>query len=345
MDRVKFNPQEELKVIGAYNVMGGKIVRFNTPVAPRENTLALYRREVPVWMPFAMGEINPVNTEIFPDHVCRTEKEGKDIFGIEWVYVPAVKGGIVRPGAPTVVDINRWEECVTLPDVDSWDWEGAGAQLKEKYDPTLITKTTILTGFFERLISFMDFQYAAMALIDDEQKEGVHRLFNYLCGIYEKMIDNCKKYFNVEVLCFHDDWGSQRDSFFSYDTCKEMIFPYIKRIVDYMHSKDIYFDFHCCGKVERLVPLMIEAGMDSWSGQDMNDKFALRERYGNRLIMAINPADLPADASDEACYAAAKAFIEKCGKTGGVQAALRPSASPAKLFEYVYALSREAYNS
>lgn len=344
MERVKFNPQEELKVIGTYDMRGAKVNRYNTPITPRENVLALYRRELPLWMPSYMGETNSPSADIFPDHVCRTPKEGKDIFGIEWVYVPAVQGGIVRPGDPTVTDINRWEDFVTLPDVDSWDWQGASDKLKEKYDPTLITKTTILTGFFERLISFMDFQYAAMALVDEEQKEGVHRLFNYLCGIYEKMIDNCKKYFGVEVLCFHDDWGSQRESFFSYDTCREMIFPYIKRVVDYMHSKDIFFDFHSCGKVERLVPLMIEAGMDSWSGQEMNDKIALHEKYGDKLILTIPPRELPINAGDEECYNAAKEYVDKCGSDGGVMSLIR-STMPPKVGEYVYALTREKYSA
>jgi hypothetical protein len=342
MERITFDPKE-LTVIKSLPMRDGIVKHFDTPVTPRENLLALYRREIPCWMPKAMGEVVSPDLDIIADHVCRGPKQGLDIFGVEWEYVPTVGGSMVKPGAPKVPDITEWEKYVTMPDVDSWDWEGCYERNKDKLDSNFVAKTTILTGFFERLISLMDFQYAAVALIDEELQESVHRLFNYLCGIYEKMIDYCKKYFNVEIMCFHDDWGSQRESFFSYETCEEMIFPYIKRIVDYMHSKDIFFDFHCCGKVERLVPLMIKAGMDSWAGQEMNDKFMLHETYGSKLIVTIPPCDLPVGAGNDETYKAIDEFVNKCGPNGGVMAMYR-STMPEKAQDYIYELSRKKYN-
>jgi hypothetical protein len=34
----------------------------------------------------------------------------------------------------------------------------------------------------------MEFQYAALALIDEDQKDGVHRLFDRLADFYDDMI-------------------------------------------------------------------------------------------------------------------------------------------------------------
>ena len=39
---------------------------------------------------------------------------------------------------------------------------------------------------FERLISFMDFENAAVALIDDSQKDAV-KSFSSLCDLYEAL--------------------------------------------------------------------------------------------------------------------------------------------------------------
>jgi hypothetical protein len=209
MERVKFN-QDEIKNAKIIEGRSGKQVRFDTPISPRENALLVYRKEKPLWMPGLTMEANPINLDFYLDNLCRTPAEGKDIFGIEWQYVEKVGGGIVRPGDPTVKDINRWEDFVTLPDVDSWDWAGCYERNKENLDPTLLNRVTILTGFFERLISFMDFENAAVAMVDEEQQEGVHRLFDYLVGVYEKFIDNSKKYFK-RFKTFEDAFNYRKE--------------------------------------------------------------------------------------------------------------------------------------
>ncbi len=67
-----------------------------------------------------------------------------------------------------------------------------------------------------------------------------------------------------------------------------MLLPYLKRVVESAHSRDIYLNFHCCGKVEEFVPLMIEAGADAWDGQPLNDIWGLYAKYGDRLAMTLN---------------------------------------------------------
>lgn len=67
-----------------------------------------------------------------------------------------------------------------------------------------------------------------------------------------------------------------------------MLLPYVKRVVEFCHRRGMYFEFHSCGKIEPLVPLMIEAGMDSWGGQPINDKWKLYEQYGDRICLTIN---------------------------------------------------------
>jgi nitrogen fixation protein FixH len=49
----------------------------------------------------------------------------------------------------------------------------------------------------------------------------------------------------------------------------------------------MYFELHCCGKSEELAQAMVEMGVDSWSGQVMNDKYQLREDFGDKMAIGI----------------------------------------------------------
>lgn len=297
---MSINMEEELKVIGyepRFGTTEGQ-ARYNTPITARENFMRFARHEQPLWIPGG-GDTIDLLPLFIPEVRVRgmvadtlpfdPEKEagGRDMFGIDWVYVPQVGGSTVRPGKPAVEDIQHWRDIIHAPDVSKWQWEEASARLKPYYSSSRANKTTIFSGLFERLISFMDFADAAVALIDEDQKPYVHEIFDMLVGIYEEMLEFLRKYLSIDVVTFHDDWGSQRAPFFSLNTCMEMIVPHLKRIVDKAHSLGMVIDFHCCGMNEPLVPAMIAAGVDMWSGQNLNDWEKISATYGNKVIWNI----------------------------------------------------------
>ena len=118
------------------------------------------------------------------DYMEDSRKGGLDAFGVDWEYIPVAGGSMVRPGKPFLEDISEWREKVKLPDVDAWDWEGsrsANAELLETDDHVRVM--WIFTGFFERLISLLEFENAAVVLIDEEQKEEVHGFLDACCGV------------------------------------------------------------------------------------------------------------------------------------------------------------------
>jgi len=297
---------------------------YNTPVTAKENFLAVLRRELPLWIPCendSIGMFPGVN----PDNHARGQvmeavtippeeiTDFHDMFGIEWVYSHQVGGSMVVPGAPALEDANDWEKIIKFPDIEKWDWE-AGRKLNEKYVSGIDSLLTITmsTGFFERLISFMDFQNAALAMIDEDQTDAVHALFSALCDLYDKIIGKYKECFNPDVICLHDDWGSQRAPFFSLNTVREMILPYINRISASIHSRDMFFEFHSCGKIELLAPAIVETGADIWTGQPINDKDYFYQNYGDKIILGPEPDVQPdRDMSDEDAVAAAKRFVAK----------------------------------
>lgn len=324
--KIPFN-ESEMVVKGEYpshrrGVPGTPVL--STPITPKENLKLFLSGQEPLWMPSFM-EFKMFNPSLMVDNVARgmVAEEGahppeslfnKDYFGIEWEFVPAVRGAMVRPGSPRVEDIARWEDFIEFPDLDKLDWEGSAKKNQDYLRDDRVVQTTIFTGFFERLISFVDMENALVAMIDEEEQEGVKRLFDRLAIFYDELLENISHYYKPDILWFHDDWGSQRAPLFSLDTCMEMVVPYLKRVVESAHKRGIGFEFHCCGKNEPLVPAMIEAGVDMWAGQEMNDKKMLYEKYGQQIKLGVDPPPLPENASRDQVDEISAAFVESYPK-------------------------------
>ncbi|MBR4760835.1 MAG: methyltransferase, partial [Lachnospiraceae bacterium] len=163
---------------------------------------------------------------------------------------------------------------------------------------------------FERLVSFMDMEGALIALVDEDQQDDVKELFDKLADFYIDVIGRMKQYFDLDILWFHDDWGSQRAPMFSYETVQEMIFPYLKKVIDAAHAAGIIFEFHSCGKIDPLVPLIVEAGADLWDGQEMNDKEELSRIYQGRLGIEVE-AQLRPGMTEEEMHAYLREFLDR----------------------------------
>jgi hypothetical protein len=268
---------------------------------------------------------------------------GPDMFGVEWQYVPVTSGSMVKPGQPKIKDVTRWEEYLTFPDLDSFDWEGSARANAPLFHPDRMTRIWLMNGLNERLISFMDFAPAMMAYVDEEQKPGVHRLFDRLCDFYDDLIERFRHYYQADVLMFNDDWGTQNGPQFSLDTAREMLVPYMQRIADSCHRRGMYFELHSCGKNDKLVPAIIESNVDIWLPQEnINDFDLLYDLCGDKLLLGI-PTDSTPEMTDEEALASAKRFMEKYGKDGHVVVNTTFPPQHPRVPEYLYCLSREAY--
>ena len=319
---MKFNQKEIDNAKILTGRMGRSIVQFDTPITPRENMKLAFQKKA-LWMPSAADK-NWFCPEIIPDNPARAfviqgkkyegPVGGDDMFGIYWEYVPSANGSIVRPGNPTLTDITQWREVIHFPDVDSWDWEGcAKANIEYLDNIPIYQNICIFTGWFERLISFMDFGPAAYALMNRKTKQDVKELMDALSDLWIDIVDHCDKYFghHFDGFTFHDDWGAQDGPFFHERVVREMLVPYMRRVTDHIHELGYTCDLHSCGSIDRLVPCIIEAGWDSWDGMAINDYHTLYAQYGDQLIMALPGTECPADADAEAQRAFAIKFADE----------------------------------
>lgn len=317
---MRFDPKE---IENATITYGRRVmIQYDSPITARENFRRALKHQQ-LWMPSSGDKVNYL-PEIVPDNIARamvTQAKpytgpvgGADMFGIDWEYVPSAGGSIVRPGNPTLTDVTKWREIIHFPDVDSWDWAGQveadREHLKNNYRLQLFC---ILTGFFERLISYMDFGPAAYALMNRKTKDTVKEIMDALADLWIDVVDHVHKYYGdlVDGITIHDDWGAQGGPFFNDRIVREMLVPYMKKVTDRIHEYGYIANLHSCGKVEKLVPCMIEAGWDAWDGMAINDYHFLHEQYGDKIIMGVPGTECPADADEETKKAFAAKFADE----------------------------------
>ena len=291
---------------------------FEKPISAKEN-LKRFINGNPAWMP-QYSDYKVFSPELFRENVARGfvaedvpytgERGGTDMFGIEWEYVPQVMGSMVRPGNPKVPDITEWENYIEWPDLSKLDWEGSRARNPHFFETDQILMQMVFTSFFERLISMVDMENALIAMIDPEEQLAVHRLFDRLADYYDELLGYFAEYYHPDLVMVHDDWGSQRAPLFSLETVEEMVVPYMKRVVDSAHRRGLVFELHSCGKIESLVPAMIECGVDMWCGQPMNDKEMICREYGNDIHIGVTPDEVAQDAPDEDLIREADRILE-----------------------------------
>jgi hypothetical protein len=177
-----------------------------------------------------------------------------------------------------------------------------------------------------------------MALIDEDQADALQSFLTRYTDFLIDYIGRLKKVCDVDGVLVHDDWGTQNGPFFSEETAREVFFPHLKRLVDYIHSEGMYYEQHSCGNCTRLAHLYVDAGVDLWWPQPMNDiDELLKLAEGTRLHIAIDSPVSPF-ATDEEAHQAARDWFSKYGRKQVTMVSTHPAFS-----EELYRLSRMAF--
>lgn len=311
--------ESELEVIGEYSLPGiyggsDKIIpKFNRPITPRENLLRYLKGENPLWMPDMRRDCTTICPYIMPDSYARAFG-GIDWFGIEWQYEPTVRAGMVKPGTRRLSDITKWETELQFPDLNAIDWEKDARETYGKgLSPDLSTSFVIVNGIFERTADLTSFEDAFCALL--EEPEALTAFYNRLVDWIIELIGIAKRYYNADMILFHDDMGSQKSAFFSGPMFREMLMPHYQKITKAVHDLGMYISLHSCGNVGIHMQNFIDSGFDAWEGQSSaNDKQALMDAYGDKLRQMSMTLITP-DIGDQEAIETVHGLVDGIGKT------------------------------
>lgn len=287
------------------------VERLNPPITPAENFRRYLRNGDYQWIPDPAADLYDITPDCDPDTIACGYEGGIDEFGVKWV--PDVSNpelpSFVEPGFLLIDDIADWKE-LTFPDVESWDWKGCAA----KYNETLagddrMRRGIIWSSYFERLISIMTFENAAVALLEDP--DSVDEFFEEMDRINLQKIDHFMDDFHCELIMIHDDWSAQRSPFFSPSIGTDLLAPHIRKLSDHVHEKDGFFILHSCGNGVNMIPAMKAAGVDGWQAQyDAIDLDAAYEAIGDDFILETYPP-LPDGVRGMELYQYLKGFYDR----------------------------------
>jgi uroporphyrinogen decarboxylase len=92
----------------------------------------------------------------------------------------------------------------------------------------------------------------------------VHRLLDMIVEFKVRQIEELKRRFGerIDGLFVADDWGTQQGPFIGLKTFDEFFAPRYRRIFDAMHDCRMHVILHSCGRINALVPRLIESGAD-----------------------------------------------------------------------------------
>ncbi len=282
-------------------------------MTPRERWLAVLHREKPDRLPMDYWATDETNDKllkhlgcdtleaayrrlhidppvlVFPGYVGPPIPRGEDIHGcryqqadygsgkyLECTYHPLAR---FRTLDEIERDYHRW------PDPDWFDYSMIPGQIRgqERYP--------INGGGSEPFLTYTHLRGQQQALMDLVDNPGmVHFCLDKLFGfcyehtrrIYEQIPGQ------VTISYVSEDMGSQQSLLYSPKHIREFFISRMRRMIDLAHQAGVFVFHHNDGAIRKIIPDMIEAGIDvlnpvQWRCEGM-DREDLKRDFGEQLI-------------------------------------------------------------
>ena len=114
-------------------------------------------------------------------------------------------------------------------------------------------------GFFEQFngVFGIENQLLYMAMYPDELDELYRRQAEWTVKFAGHCID-----MGIDMIHISDDWGAQKDLMFNPRLWWEIIYPHMKRVVDYVHSRGAFCSLHSDGCIVKVTDGIEKLGLD-----------------------------------------------------------------------------------
>jgi uroporphyrinogen decarboxylase len=211
----------------------------------------------------------------------------EDYWGIRSTHLQASHGSydmhVHNPlwDAENLVDMERHN----WPTPDIFDYSGMKEQAEKAKDylvmyegADLFTRPCILRNMENVMIDMM------------ERPDMAHYLFDKFTAFYCEDVTRAFEATDgkIDLFCEWSDYGTQRGLLFSVEIFNEFVAPYLKRLIDTVHSCGGKFMLHSCGAIRLLIPRLIELGIDALdpiqvaaTGMIPSE---LKQEFGDRLV-------------------------------------------------------------
>jgi hypothetical protein len=332
---------------------------FDTPVTPLENFERAVTRKAPFWVPNTLTDYQNLmfqdlgvgNKQIGIDFRRKVTEDYTfvDWFGVPLTYVLSAGGATNTPNTHLLEDITEWEKVVKFPVLSDWDWKtNADAFMKNEYKPEKVLHIDLHNGVIQRLIAVLGGYTEGMFALSLEPA-AVRAFFDRLADHMCELVDLLCSLYPVNLMTIHDDWGTEKDTFFGPKMMEELVFKPTKKIIDHIRSKGVHFMLHSCGNITRFIPYMIDMGAELLQIQRRAvDIPAMKVTYGDKIGFNTGLEGLAPGASlpREALLRKVRETVDIYGKGGGFTCSLYER-DPELLWDVtseLFTYSRECYD-
>ncbi len=142
------------------------------------------------------------------------------------------------------------------------------------------------TFLFERFHFMRGFENALSDLY--EHPAEAERLLDLIADYFIGLVETFHSY-GMDGFSTTDDLGTQQDAFLSPAMFARFFTPRYKRVIDRCHELGMHFWLHSCGRVFKLIPELIKAGVDVLQFDSPNMAGGLKElgrNFGGKVAFA-----------------------------------------------------------
>jgi len=282
------------------------------PISPRENFLIAVGHEGPYWLPCPLfdGSITVVQHGLV-EH-CN---EGVDAWGVVWKLRDPRSGSY-----PVHHPLSRPEAVEEYPFPSP---EGGELLVEAKKAVSEIDRGKVLVagdngwGLFERawLLVGMHRLFVWSFRYPEAVKEPIKRIAEVKSRLTERLIEEA----DVEMIMYGDDWGMEDRLLFSPEWWREFIKPWQAELYRTAREYGVLVYQHSDGKVEDLIPDLVELGVDVLNIQvECNDWPLIVREYGGKPTLwgGVSACTLDLGRPDD--VAREVELVAELGRDGGV---------------------------
>lgn len=283
-----------------------------TGMSPRERWLAVMRRQKPDRVPtdywgtpetgemlmrhFGVATLHDALDRLQVDYIVKVVPcyvgpalpPHTDVFGVlhrdvdygSGVYAETISHPLAGYNSVAEIEANyRW------PDPDWWDYSDIPNQVRGYEDHP------IRGGGSEPFLDYKNLRGDAQAMIDLVENPEI---VEYCLGkLFDLAYANTLRIYEaipgrVDFSYVAEDMGAQTDLMISPRHIRQYLFPGMKRMIELVHSVGAYAFHHNDGNIIRILPELVELGIDvlnpiQWRAGGM-DRALLKQRFGERII-------------------------------------------------------------
>ncbi|MBN1917344.1 MAG: uroporphyrinogen-III decarboxylase-like protein [Verrucomicrobia bacterium] len=213
---------------------------------------------------------------------------GRDMYGIEYrtvVYETGTYSEAVHHPLAACASVDEIEANYTWPTPDWFDYSAVPAQIKGKEHRPAIG------GGSEPFLVYKDLRGDVQAFVDLIEHPDIVRYC--LDKLYAFAYENTRRIYEAvpgKIVCSYvaEDLGGQEDLMYSPGQIREFFLPWMRKMIALVHDAGAYAFHHSDGAVRKILPDMIDAGIDvlnpvQWRCAGM-ERTALKRDFGDRLV-------------------------------------------------------------